>query len=128
MAKPMPMPNRAVRIGRPMAITEPKATSRMMIAAAMPISLARPELGLNDLGDGLTAELDLQAVAPGRLGGVDDGLHARGVSRSTVSWSNCTLAKPMVGSMRLICASGWSNGLTTPETCGQPRDGVDQRR
>ena len=38
---PMPRPNRAVPIGRPIASTEPKATSRMMTAARMPrISLS----------------------------------------------------------------------------------------
>ena len=39
---PMPIPNRAVRIGSPMAITEPKAISRMMIAAAIPMASLPP--------------------------------------------------------------------------------------
>ncbi len=39
--KAMATPNRAVRIGRPMAMTEPKASSRMMMAARMPT----PSLG-----------------------------------------------------------------------------------
>ena len=35
-AVPMPSPNRAVPIGRPIASTEPKARMRMMTAAMMP--------------------------------------------------------------------------------------------
>jgi len=41
-ANPMPMPNRAVMIGRPMAMTEPNATSRMMMAAKMPMASLDP--------------------------------------------------------------------------------------
>ncbi len=41
-AKPMPMPNNAVMIGRPMAMTDPKATSRMMMAAKMPMASLLP--------------------------------------------------------------------------------------
>ena len=40
-AKPMAMPNSAVRMGRPMATTEPKAMSMMIMAARMPA----PSLG-----------------------------------------------------------------------------------
>ena len=36
MARPMPMPMIAVRIGRPMASTDPKAISRMTMAARVP--------------------------------------------------------------------------------------------
>ena len=42
MAKPTPMPNRAVRIGRPMASTEPKAISRMTTAASRPMASVPP--------------------------------------------------------------------------------------
>ena len=41
-AKPTPMPNRAVRMGRPMASTEPKAISRMTMAAMRPIASVLP--------------------------------------------------------------------------------------
>ncbi len=38
IASPMPMPNRAVMIGRPMASTDPNAIKRMSTAARMPIA------------------------------------------------------------------------------------------
>ncbi len=44
-AKPMPMPNRAVTMGRPMAMTEPNATSRMIMAAMRPMASAGPGAG-----------------------------------------------------------------------------------
>ena len=43
-AKPMAMPNKAVMMGRPMATTDPKATSMMMMAARMPIPSLEPGL------------------------------------------------------------------------------------
>ncbi len=43
-ANPMAMPNRAVMMGRPMATTDPKATSMMMMAAKMPIPSLEPGL------------------------------------------------------------------------------------
>ncbi len=36
------MPNSAVMMGRPMAMTEPNATSRMMMAARMPMASVDP--------------------------------------------------------------------------------------
>ena len=36
IASPMPIPTTAIRTGRPMAITDPKAISRMNMAARMP--------------------------------------------------------------------------------------------
>ncbi len=77
MAKPMPMPNRAVRIGRPMAITEPKATSRMMIAAPMPISSLGPSCGWTTLAMGCPPSSICKASLPRRLGRVDHRLHGR---------------------------------------------------
>ena len=56
--KAMATPKRAVRMGRPMAITEPKASSRMMTAARMPTTFGRPEGELLDLGDRRSTELD----------------------------------------------------------------------
>ena len=46
-AKPTPMPNIAVRIGSPIASSEPNAMSRMITAAAMPISSEAPSSGLS---------------------------------------------------------------------------------
>ncbi len=43
-AKAMAMPNRAVMMGRPMATTEPKASSMMMMAARMPMPSLEPGL------------------------------------------------------------------------------------
>ncbi len=40
----MPMPNKAVMIGNPIAMREPKAISMMMIAAKMPIPSLEPGL------------------------------------------------------------------------------------
>ena len=42
IANPQPMPKSAVRIGRPIASSEPNATSRMMIAARSPMTSGRP--------------------------------------------------------------------------------------
>ena len=42
MRSPEPTPRIAIVIGKPMATTEPKASSRMMTAAPMPISSVRP--------------------------------------------------------------------------------------
>jgi hypothetical protein len=39
---PMPIPNRAIMIGRPMASTDPNVTSRMRMAARKPIDSAPP--------------------------------------------------------------------------------------
>ena len=41
-AKPTPMPNRAVRMGRPMASTEPKAINKMTTAAMRPMASVLP--------------------------------------------------------------------------------------
>ena len=43
-AKAMAMPNRAVMIGSPMATTDPKASSMMMMAAMMPMPSLGPGL------------------------------------------------------------------------------------
>ena len=40
--RPMPMPKSAMRIGSPIARSEPKATRRITIAARMPMSSAGP--------------------------------------------------------------------------------------
>ena len=42
---PVPMPNSAVPIGRPIAITEPNAISRMTIAARSPMASLTPLIG-----------------------------------------------------------------------------------
>ena len=41
-ATPIPSPNRAVMMGRPMATTDPKASSMMMMAAVMPMPSLAP--------------------------------------------------------------------------------------
>ena len=48
-AKPMAMPNRAVMMGRPMATTEPKATSMMIMAARMPMPSLEPGAAVTTL-------------------------------------------------------------------------------
>ena len=66
----MAMPNRAVMMGRPMATTDPKASSMMMMAARMPIP-SEPGSGPRHQADGLAAQ---GHVVPGRaegLGGRD---------------------------------------------------------
>ena len=75
VTRPMPTPsaNRAVRIGRPIATTEPKVRSRTTIAAARSDREGGvPAFFLGRFLDQLTAELDLQAVARRCLGGGDD--------------------------------------------------------
>ena len=48
-ATPIPSPNSAVMMGRPIATTEPKASSMMMMAAVMPMpSLAPGEILATD--------------------------------------------------------------------------------
>ena len=56
-------PNRAVKMGRPMASTEPKAISRMTMAAMRPMSFRAAEAALNR--EHVAAALDLQPVAVG---------------------------------------------------------------
>ncbi len=45
MPMPMPSPKSAVMMGRPMAMREPKATSRMTMAASRPMASLDPMLG-----------------------------------------------------------------------------------
>ena len=45
MATPTPMPNSAVTIGRPMAMSDPKAISRMTMAARIPMNSLAPNSG-----------------------------------------------------------------------------------
>ena len=59
-AAPTPRPNNAVVTGKPIAITEPKAMSRMMTAASKPRISA---LGQVEAGEQLTAVLDAQDTA-----------------------------------------------------------------
>ena len=68
----MPMPKSAMRIGRPIASSEPNATSRMTMAARMPIELGRPEP--TGLLEHAAAERDVQTVATGGVGEVADAL------------------------------------------------------
>ena len=68
----MAMPNRAVMMGRPMATTEPKARSMMMMAAEDPDAFARARFGAGHQLDGLTTHGDLVARCMERLGGIDD--------------------------------------------------------
>ena len=63
---PVPRPNSAVTIGRPIAISEPNVSSSTTIAASSPTALEMPKLGLLGLLDRLAAELDLQAGAAAR--------------------------------------------------------------
>ena len=66
--RPTPSANSAVRIGRPIATTEPKVSSRMTTAASRPIAKEEsPSSSARDFLDRLAAELDLQAVAVGLL-------------------------------------------------------------
>ena len=67
-ASPIPMPNSAVMIGRPIASSEPNAISRMKTAASMPIaSLAGCVWSVNIV----PAELDLQRVGSSRPSTID---------------------------------------------------------
>ena len=70
---PMPMPNSAVTIGRPIASTEPNATSRMMTAASRPERLGGGRL--HAVGEDVTAELDGE---PGHVHLGPDRSHAVG--------------------------------------------------
>ncbi len=48
-ARPVPRPIRAVASGRPMATTEPNATSRTMIATARPITSLLPPISCSPI-------------------------------------------------------------------------------
>ncbi len=65
-AAPTKMPMSAVTMGRPIATTEPNATSRTMTATPMPMSSLLGVL-LCELGQG-TRQLDLHATGAGLFG------------------------------------------------------------
>ena len=60
-AMPMPSPASAVMTGRPMATTDPKASSMMRMAAVMPMPSLGPGGRRGGGADGAAAELDLEA-------------------------------------------------------------------
>ena len=63
-ASEIAMPMIAVRIGRPIAISEPNAKSRMMIAARMPTISDRGHAGFTEPAAG---EVDVDALGLERL-------------------------------------------------------------
>ena len=69
IANPVPMPNRAVMIGRPIARREPNASSRMKIAATMPTaSLAGWVWSVNiDPPSSTVSELEFASFASARM-------------------------------------------------------------
>ena len=71
-ARPIPMPNSAVMIGRPIASTDPNAINRMKTAASITDELARR---LRLVGEHRAAQLDLQLL---RVRLLDDVAHMRG--------------------------------------------------
>ena len=77
-AIPIPSPASAVITGRPMATTDPKASSMMMMAAVMPMPSLGPGAAVAAARDRAAAELDLEAVVRGGLGRGDDLLHGGG--------------------------------------------------
>ena len=86
--RPMPIPNSAVMIGKPIASTDPKTTSRMTIAARMPISSAAPS-------EGASGTLATQCGAHVRRRvGVDRVLDLvdRAVETFSSAWSNRIVA------------------------------------
>ena len=91
MPSPMPMPNRAVTIGRPMASTEPNATSRMTMAARMPMISLAPGAVCGDRLIGLATQLDLQPVARARPRPCRRPAGRSAFGMSSVALSNCTV-------------------------------------
>jgi hypothetical protein len=77
-AMPIPRPNRAVMIGRPMATTDPKASSMMRMAAVMPMPSLGPGAAVITAEMGSAAERHGEPTVVGRLGGRDDGLDGSG--------------------------------------------------
>ena len=111
------IPNSAVTMGRPMATTEPKASSMMMMAARMPMPSLGPGLGPGDQADGLAAERHV--VSGGREGlcRVDDLLD---VGRRQVA-GRLVEVHPDVADVAVpeIWAAPWGpNGLVTDATWG----------
>ena len=66
--RPVPRPNSAVTIGRPIAISEPNVSSSTTIAASRPTRRGEAEADLLGRLDRLAAELDLEARPRGRPG------------------------------------------------------------
>ena len=114
-ATPIPSPASAVITGRPMATTDPKASSMMRMAAVMPM----PSLGP---GAAVTAEeigfppssTANPACAPDRAA-LTTCLTAP-VGMSAVSVLNCTWAKAMLPRGAIWWAPAAENGLVTLRT------------
>ena len=101
---PMPIPNRAVRIGRPMAITDPKAMSRMTIAARTPIVSLEPGLAVSAFVIGCPAS---STWKPGRFA-------ARAVSTTRATSFLARLS--VVASNWISAYAVWPFGATCPST------------
>ncbi len=91
MPMPAPIPNSAVRIGRPIAMTEPNATSRIRIAARTPIASLEPGLAVSAFVIGWPAS---STWKPGRFAtrAVSTTRVTSAAARLSVVVSNCTWA------------------------------------
>ncbi len=117
--KAMATPNRAVTMGRPMAITEPKASSRMMMAARMPTPSAAPKANFCTL---VIGDPPSSIAKPGPALALALSITAwiESLGRSWVFLSNCTVPKAVCPSRLIWALPPGSNGLRTPATSGSP--------
>ena len=114
---PAPRPSSAVRIGRPIASSEPKVMSSTATAASRPIAVAKPRpacwacwIASPPSSTCRAEDFADWAVSMTRWIAVFGSWFAR--------WSNSTVAKPIVPDFETAFAPA-SYGLTTPATCGR---------
>ena len=118
--KPRPTPASAVTIGKPIATTEPKASSMMMTAAVMPNPSLEPGAAVTTFS---TGDPPTATWSPGRA-----KLRATVTTRVTAlpgrfaaTASNCTTMKPVRPSADNCRAPPVASGLATPETVASGR-------
>ena len=127
--KPMPTPTRAVRIGRPMATTDPKASSMTTTAASSPIISLDPGAAETTCSTGAPPTATCR---PGRakLRAVSITRQTAPAGRSAAAASNWTTTKPIRRSARQLPAgAGAERAVHAGDVCQglqgahQPADG-----
>ena len=118
--EPRPTPTRAVRIGRPMATTDPKASSMTTTAASRPIISLDPGAAETTCSAGAPPTATCR---PGRakLSAVAMTRRTAPAGRSAAAASNWTTTKPIRRSGDSCRPAPGASGLCTPETCASGR-------
>ena len=124
--KLMPMPTRAVRIGRPMATTDPKASSMTTTAATSPIITLDPGAAETTCSTGAPPAATCR---PGRAKLSAESITPRTAlaGRSAAVASNWTTTKPIRRPDDSCPPPPGASGLCTPEMCGRGRRDLTRR-